>query len=223
MAVFRRLAFGFAPGGGTRKPAPMEIEVPPEPAPVRRQAPGTETTMELTARAHTGDPAALEVLLDRCLPLIQRWALGRLPHDSCDLAHGLIQETVLRSLTRLQPNNRSRQGALQAYLRRAVADRLRDETRRLPPQLNAAASNRVQAIESPSRLEHAIGREGLERYEAGLDRLTALDREAIIARFEFHQSYGEIAIAIAQPDATSARVTVVRALRRLIEEMDNEG
>ena len=42
---------------------------------------------------------------------------------------------------------------------------------------------------SASPLDRAIGREGVERYEAALGRLRPSDREAIIARFELQQSY----------------------------------
>ena len=75
---------------------------------------------------------------------------------------------------------------------------------------------------APSPLEHAIGREGMERYEAALQKLRPKDREAIVARMELQQSYEEIAVALGKTNANAARVAVTRAIARLIEQMDNE-
>jgi RNA polymerase sigma-70 factor (ECF subfamily) len=72
---------------------------------------------------------------------------------------------------------------------------------------------------APSPLERAIGREGIERYEAALQRLKPEDREAIIARIELQQSYEEVAIALGKPNANAARSAVTRALARLIDAM----
>jgi RNA polymerase sigma-70 factor (ECF subfamily) len=74
---------------------------------------------------------------------------------------------------------------------------------------------------APSPLEHAIGREGIERYEAALQRLKPADREAIVARLELQQSYEEVAVALGKPTANAARVAVTRALARLLRELDH--
>jgi RNA polymerase sigma-70 factor (ECF subfamily) len=65
----------------------------------------------------------------------------------------------------------------------------------------------------------AIGREGMNRYEAALARLNPGDREAIIARMELQQSYEEVALALGKPNANAARVAVRRAIERLLREM----
>jgi RNA polymerase sigma-70 factor (ECF subfamily) len=67
----------------------------------------------------------------------------------------------------------------------------------------------------------AIGRQGLERYDAALARLRPADREAIVARVELQQSYEEVAIALDKPNANAARVAVARAVKRLIQAMDD--
>ena len=38
-----------------------------------------EPTLELVIRAQQGDRAAVEALLQRCIPALTRWAQGRLP------------------------------------------------------------------------------------------------------------------------------------------------
>lgn len=183
-----------------------------------------ETTLNLLDRARSGDPASVEALFDRCLPPLRRWARGRLPGDARELidTQDLVQDTVLRTLTKLSAFQPQHQGALQAYLRQAVANRIRDEIRTAHRRPVAVELNDVHADTAPSPLERAIGQEGIARYEAALQRLRPADREAIVARIELQQSYEEIAVALGKPNAEAARIAVRRALARLVEEMDLE-
>jgi len=89
--------------------------------------------MNLLAKARKGDGQAVELLFERCLPALRRWARGRLPSYARDLAdtQDLVQETVLHTLNKLESFEPRHQGALQAYLRQAVANRIRDEIRRV--------------------------------------------------------------------------------------------
>jgi RNA polymerase sigma-70 factor, ECF subfamily len=183
-----------------------------------------ETTLDLLVRAKAGDSDAVERLFERCLPSLRRWARGRLPRYARDLAdtQDLVQETMLHALRRMETFEPRHQGALQAYLRQAVANRIRDEIRRVTRRPIAEELTDGHPDLAPSPLEHAIGRQGIEAYEAALGRLRASDREAIIARIELQQSYEEIAVALGRPNANAARVAVMRALARLVEEMDHE-
>jgi len=70
-----------------------------------------------------------------------------------------------------------------------------------------------------SPVDSAIGSETLERYEAALDRLSAPEREAIVARVELGLSYTELAEALDKPSPDAARMAVARALLRLADEM----
>jgi RNA polymerase sigma-70 factor, ECF subfamily len=187
--------------------------------------PGTgDTTLDLLVRARTGDRASVDALFERCLPPLRRWARGRLPAYARDLVdtQDLVQETVLRTLTQLSAFQPKHQGALQAYLREAVANRIRDEIRRVQRHPPALELHDVHADATPSPLETAIGRQAIERYDAALQRLKPSDREAIVARIELQQSYDEIATVLAKPNADAARMAVTRALARLVEEMDHE-
>jgi len=182
-----------------------------------------ETTIDLLARARAGDQQSVEALFERCLPSLRRWARGRLPQYARDLAdtQDLVQETVLHTLNKLTAFEPHHQGALQAYLRQAVANRIRDEIRRVGRRPIPVALEDVHAASGASPLENAIGREGIERYEAALERLKPTDREAIVARLELQQSYEEVAVALGKPSANAARVAVTRAIARLVEEMDH--
>jgi RNA polymerase sigma-70 factor, ECF subfamily len=184
-----------------------------------------ESTLDLLARAKGGQSDAVERLFQRVMPALRRWARGRLPPYARDLSdtQDLVQETVLHTLHRLDTFEARHQGALQAYLRQAVVNRIRDEIRRVGVRPAPLELSERHPDLAPSPLEQAIGREGIERYEAALARLRPTEREAIVARMELQQSYEEVAIALGKPNANAARVAVKRALVRLVEEMDREG
>jgi RNA polymerase sigma factor (sigma-70 family) len=128
----------------------------------------------------------------------------------------------MRTLPRLQMFEVEHPGALQAFLRQAVANAIVDEIRKIqrrPVPVDIEDMSEVVADQRPSPLHAAIGREGIERYEAALDRLKPADREAIIARLEMQQSWEEVAIALGKSTPDAARVAVRRAIAKLLAEM----
>jgi RNA polymerase sigma-70 factor (ECF subfamily) len=154
-------------------------------------------------------------LVERSIPPLKRWARGRLPQWARRLpeTQDLVQNAVLRALRHLKNFEARHPGALQAYLRQAVDNHIRDEIRKVKTRPPATELTDDQPDEGPSPLECAIGRESLDRYEAAMKTLRQVDREAIIARVELQQSYEEIAIALGKPTADAARMAVVRALK----------
>ena len=180
-----------------------------------------ESTFHLIERARAGDQQALERLFARHLKPLQRWARGRLPRWARDLADtdDLVQDTLLQTFKRIEDFEPRRVGALQAYLRQAVLNRIRNELRRKGRQPHATDLDDIEVESAKSPLEQAIGREAVERYEAALHRLTAEEREAIISRVEMGYSYEELAEALGKPTPDAARKAARRALVRLAEEM----
>src|SRR4051794_16651827 len=91
----------------------------------------SESSINLLDRARAGDDAALNALVARYLPRLRRWASGRLPQWARDMAdtQDLVQETVLQTFRRIEGFEYRGDGALQAYLRQAVMNRIRDELR----------------------------------------------------------------------------------------------
>jgi RNA polymerase sigma-70 factor (ECF subfamily) len=180
-----------------------------------------EATVELLNRARRGDATALEQLLDRCVPPLRRWAHGRLPpplrgpQETADL----VQNAVMATLSRLDAFEVRHQGALQAYLRTAVLNQIRDLVRQ--QQRRPRMTELPEAIpgREPSPLEQAIGAENVERYEAAVERLPQADQEAIIGRLELQYTYDELAVVLDKPSPDAARMAVTRALKRLAEEM----
>lgn len=186
-----------------------------------RPSPALDSTFDLIERVRRGDKEALERLLARHLAPLRRWVSGRLPRWARDLADtdDLVQDTLLRTFQKIDDFEARGVGALQAYLRQAVLNRIRDELRRkarLPLRVDGDDLD-LEAKGSP--LEEAIGREVLERYEAALSRLTPEEREAIIGRVEMEYSYADLAGMLGKPSPEAARKAARRALLRLAEEM----
>jgi RNA polymerase sigma-70 factor (ECF subfamily) len=181
----------------------------------------SESTVELLQRVKQGDHGALEVLLERHLPRLRRWASGRLPQyvrDGSD-TEDLVQETVIRTLRTIERFEYRHDGALQAYLRQALFNRIRDRIRQAGRRPHLEALNDEAPFEGESPLEQAIGRQTTERYEAALAALQPGDREAIVGRIELGYDYSELAAALAKPTSEAARKAVGRAVLRLAEKM----
>jgi RNA polymerase sigma-70 factor (ECF subfamily) len=186
---------------------------------------GAEQTSDLLTRARGGDRAALEQLIARYLPAIRRWARGRLPKSARDLADtsDLVQDVLIRAITRLPEFEPRGAGSFHAYLRRAILNRIHDEVRRvrrapLHDELDPHEDERlIDTADSPLAL--AIGSEQLRRFEHALMRLEPNDREAVIGRLEFGYSYEQLALALNKPTPGAARLAVRRALLRLGEEI----
>jgi RNA polymerase sigma factor (sigma-70 family) len=182
------------------------------------------STIELLDRYKRGDNEAVSLLVERSLPPLKRWARGRLPDWARSLAEtqDLVQDAVIRAIPHLKHFEARHPGALQAYLRQAIANHIRDEIRKVnsrPPIGGDLPESKVDP--GPSPLERAIGRERLDRYDAALAKLRPVEREAIVARLELQQSYEEVALALGKPSADAARMLVARAVKNLIRAMDD--
>lgn len=180
-----------------------------------------DSTAVLVQRVREGDKASLERLIERHLAPLRRYASGRLPRWARDLADtdDLVQDTLLRTFSRLDAFEVRGAGALQAYLRQAVMNRLRDELRRRGRAPAMVDLDKLDVPGQGSPLEDAIGAEAAARYVAALARLEPEEREAIIGRVEMEYSYADLADVLGKPTADAARKAARRALLRLAEEM----
>ena len=181
-----------------------------------------DATEDLLARAQAGDEQALDRLFEHHIPVLKRWASGRLPRWARQVADtsDLVQETVIATLRNLPSFEARGERALEAYLRQALINRVRNEMRRALLRPVAAELDSQLPHQGTSPLEAAIGRQAIDRYEAALARLTEGEREAVVTRVEFGFSYAEVAEVLGKPSADAARMAVVRALVKLAQEMD---
>ena len=183
-----------------------------------------DTTHVLLARAKGGNRDALDRLFARHIPLLRRWASGRLPRWARDIADtsDLVQETVIQTFKRVEAFEPRGEGALQAYLRQAVLNRIRNEFRSKGRKPAIEGLDERIASNHSSPLEAAIRQEQLDRYDAAMARLTEHERDLIVARLELGLTYEEIAGALKKPSWNAARMATARALMRLAEELKRD-
>lgn len=181
-------------------------------------------TTELLQRAKSGDARALESLMARYLPRLQRWASGRLPSRARSLldTHDLVQETLMRTVQGLDRIEVRGPGGFQAYVRQAVLNRIRDQVRYADRRPGPEGIPEELSDPSPSPLEQAIGSEVVDRYERAMQALSEEDRELLHLYIELDYDYGEIATMTGRPSRDAVRMAVQRGLRRLAEGMGHE-
>lgn len=180
-----------------------------------------EATLDLLARARSGDQSALDDLFTRYEARLRRWAHGRLPvaaRDALD-TQDLVQDTLVRVFQRLHTFEPHHSGAFREYVWTTLLNAIRDIARKYKRRGTSDPIQDDVPGTAASPLEEAMGTEVLARYEAALDRLRPEDREAVIARVELGLSMTEVAVALNKPSAAAAHMAVSRALKRLAEEM----
>lgn len=199
----------------------MDSSDPEEGVSSADEQPAADTTYRLLERARGGDRSALDDVFARHIPALRRWARGRLPGWARDLAdtHDLVQETVLQTFKNLESFEPRGDGALQAYLRQALMNRIRNEFRRADRRLPMETLDEQAASEATSPIEAAIRQQQLDRYDAALARLSDNERELIVARIELGLTYEEMARTLGKPSWNAARMATARALLRLADEL----
>jgi RNA polymerase sigma factor (sigma-70 family) len=119
---------------------------------------------------------------------------------------------VLARLDKFEPRH---VGAMQAYLRMSVVNRIRDEIRRVGRRPETVELLTEPTSDDTSPLEIAIRGEAYERYRCALATLRTRDREMVVARVEMQWSVEQIAQRFTMASLDAARVAVSRALKRL--------
>jgi RNA polymerase sigma factor (sigma-70 family) len=184
-----------------------------------------DSTIELVLKAQGGNRFALEALLQRCLPSLRRWAHGKLPPAARDAMNtdDLLQEVALKVLVRLDKFELRHVGSMQAFLRKAVLNKVRDEVRRVSRR--PVPTDLQESIQSDDETpeETSIRNQAYDRYRAALTRLTSKDRELVVARIEAQWAIQQIMTYFGFVTIAAARMAVTRALRRLMKllEADN--
>ncbi|MGH9722673.1 MAG: RNA polymerase sigma factor [Bryobacteraceae bacterium] len=181
-----------------------------------------DSTIELVLKARAGDRFALEALLQRCLPSLRRWAHGRLP----PVARGhidtgdLVQEAAMNAIARLDTFEPRQVGALQAYLRTTVTNKIRDEMRRIGRRPAPAELTEGIASAGATPLEISIRNQAYRRYRAAVKRLRPKDRELVVARIEAQWTIQEVMQYFGFATTAAARMAVTRALKRLMKQLE---
>jgi RNA polymerase sigma-70 factor (ECF subfamily) len=184
--------------------------------------PNPESTAALLERVRAGDTDARERLLDRYLPVLRRWAHGRLPDKARGMADtdDLVQITLLKVLNQMGRFVPRYEGAFLAYLRRVLINAMRDQIARSATRGRQEEPGDTLVDPGPSPLELAVGGDLLERYDAAFGKLGEEQQEAVFMRIEMGLTYEEIAEALGKSSANTARMLVSRAIARLAKAMD---
>jgi RNA polymerase sigma-70 factor (ECF subfamily) len=182
-----------------------------------------ESTATLLRHVADGDEQARERLCRQFLPVLTRWAHGRLPDYARDLSEtqDLVQNALISALDQIDDFEALREGAFLAYLRKILLNSIRMEIRRVTRRNRHGFQDAELEPSDPeaSILGEMIGLDVLERYEEALMSLSDKSREAVMLRVEFGYSFPEIAVATDTPSANSARMLVSRALVQMAEAM----
>ena len=180
-----------------------------------------ESTATLLHLIRGGDEAARNRLFQRYLPLLQRWASGRLPSGARDQmdTNDLVQVTLLKTLGKIGEFEPRHEGALLYYLRRSLLNQVRDQARRVKRRPEPVPVDENLPDREPSPLDDALRAEVLDRYDAALEKLTDSQREAVVLRLEMGFTHAEVAEAVGVSSPDAARMLTQRAVVRLAEEM----
>ena len=183
-----------------------------------------EPTEQLLRRIRDGEAAARQELYERCLPLLRRWAHGRLPRHARDIADtdDLVQVTLLRALAHLEEFEASQSGSFLAYLRQILLNEVRAELRKRQRHGDKVDIDMLPLVdESASVAEQLIGRDRWRSYERALAQLDRHDQTLVVLRIEFGLGYSEIALeAGGTPNAVRMRIT--RALKTMTDRIATE-
>jgi RNA polymerase sigma-70 factor (ECF subfamily) len=181
-----------------------------------------ESSVSLLERGRAGDAQALDILFARYLPVLNRWAAGRLPAWARDLSdtRDLVQDALMGSLKHLDGFEVRGPGALAAYVRAAILNRVRMEMRRAgrrPPheEIDQRRIDPLRLDAGLSPLDVVLGREHAEQYERALAQLPPEQQEAIVARLEGGCDYDELAALLGKPTPGAARLVARRAVLKL--------
>lgn len=180
------------------------------------------TSLTLLRRAQRGERGALEELFARYVPFLRRLARGRMPKWARAGAEtaDLVQETLLQTFRRIDHFEPRGNGAMRAYLRQALQNRIANSRRNAVRRPTDPIGELDLPLDGPSPLDEFLSAEEREQYGRALERLSPDERKAILGRFELGYSYEQLAEVLGKPSADAARMTVRRAVTRLSEAMD---
>src|SRR5262249_11583714 len=151
-----------------------------------------EQTSRIIARVRDGDGRAREALLRRYLPVLRRWAHGRLPQGARSLneTDDLVQITLIKALNNVCKLRLDHSGSFLFYLKQSLLNQERDEIRSHSRRRTQSDDGTIAAAveaEAPTPEADYLG-----AYEQALAGLPRRQQQLIVMRLEFGLSYAEI-------------------------------
>jgi RNA polymerase sigma-70 factor (ECF subfamily) len=133
----------------------------------------------------------------------------------------LVQETLMKAFVGLDKIEVRGPGIFQAYVRKAILNRIRDELRRGRNRTDATPTEHI-VDRAPSPLEHAIGADVVDRYERAMAQLSEEERRLLHLRIELDYSFEEIAMMLERTGPDAVRMAARRAMSKLSKIMGHE-
>ena len=180
--------------------------------------PKLDSSVELLLKAQGGDADALNGLLARYIPRLERRARGKLPWGLRSMLEtkDLVQDAMIKALPHVPVLEVRTDRALENYLMQAIRNRIIDLHKRSErrPKRQELPDDAKSSAPSPERA--AIVAEARTHYERALATLKDSDRRVIEMKLEDNLSFKEIAIRLEKPTADAARMAYDRAYERLV-------
>jgi len=202
---------------------PNAIDGTPRPSrsTVPAAAPPSDATDELVIRVRTGDQDAWAMLFQRFLRPLKQLGHNRLRGHARGMmdTDDVVQDALMNTVKRLDRIECRSRGALSAYLRRAVLNRIVDAARRSSRMTSDDQAIAAHPDPRPSPLDHVLNQEETRRYRAALLTLAPRDRSLIVGRLRDHLPYRDLAARLGLPTPDAARMASMRAFCRLAEAL----
>jgi len=178
-----------------------------------------DATFDLITRVRSGDQDAWATLISRFVRPLKQLGHSRLRGHARGMTDtdDVVQDALINTFKRIDRLDCRNHGALFAYLRRAVLNRIVDAARRSSRLTSDEEALAGAQDHGPSPLDRLLEREDGRRYRAALAQLSRRDRTLILLRLRHRLPYSEVAerLGLSTPDA--ARMASMRALCRLAE------
>lgn len=186
-----------------------------------QEQPHSVSSRELLRRAEAGESRALDALFARQEHALRRWARGRLPQWARRVldTNDVVQDALLQTFRRIGSFDNRGRGALQAYLRQAVQNRINDELRRVKRQPIHEEMEDVLPDSGPSPFNLTEDAERQIRYKRALAELIPAEQTLIVGRLEMGYTYDQLALVSDRATPDAARVAVRRAIVKLANAM----
>ncbi len=179
-----------------------------------------ETADGLLSAACSGDHLARQQLYARCLPVLRRWARGRLPTQACDIndTDDLVQIALMRALNKLDRFGDRGYESFLAYLRTILINEVRNELRKFGRRGPVCDCDEALSTGGDPVIDSMLVHEGHRLYTSAFDKLNYRQQEHLAMRLELGMSFREIAAQVGG-SVDGARMTVTRALRVMSEHL----
>jgi RNA polymerase sigma-70 factor (ECF subfamily) len=135
----------------------------------------------------------------------------------------IVQDVFMQTFRRIDRFEDRGRGALRAYLRQAVVNRINDEVRRVLRRPVTELDDQVFELagNEPSPFDTALDAERDRQYKQGLSSLSEDERLLIVGRLELGYNYHQLALLTGRVTPDAARLAVRRAMLKLTERMSS--